>query len=111
MARMLSEFPLGLRCRGCSRLTPMARIASLNSSQRFIEFFTANIRNPNTRRAYALAAVQFAVWCEENDQCELADIEALHKTNDAVRRLSHDRPLRHRRDDEVSLDEIERIVI
>jgi Phage integrase, N-terminal SAM-like domain len=44
----------------------------------FIEFFTANIRNANTRRAYARAAVQFAVWCEREDIRELADIEPLH---------------------------------
>jgi hypothetical protein len=29
------------------------------TSYRFFEFFTANIRNPNTRRAYARAAVEF----------------------------------------------------
>jgi hypothetical protein len=28
------------------------------------EFFTANIRNPNTRRAYARAASGFLSWCE-----------------------------------------------
>src|SRR5271168_1983952 len=49
-----------------------------DAAKRFIEFFTANIRNPNTRRAYARAAVQFAVWCEENDLRELADIEPMH---------------------------------
>jgi hypothetical protein len=32
---------------------------------RYVEFFTANIRNPNTRRAYALACEQFFAWCEE----------------------------------------------
>jgi integrase/recombinase XerD len=32
--------------------------------RRFIEFFTANIRNPNTRAAYAFAVVRFAGWCE-----------------------------------------------
>ena len=30
-----------------------------------VEFFTANIRNPNTRRAYAQAVAQFFGWCEE----------------------------------------------
>ena len=29
------------------------------ASYRFFEFFTAQIRNPNTRRAYARAAVEF----------------------------------------------------
>jgi site-specific recombinase XerD len=31
---------------------------------RYIEFFTANIRNPNTRRAYARACSSFFSWCE-----------------------------------------------
>jgi hypothetical protein len=29
-----------------------------DAARRFIEFFTANIRNPNTRRAYARAVVE-----------------------------------------------------
>jgi hypothetical protein len=45
------------------------------AAKRFIEFLTANIRNPNTWRAYARAAVEFAVWCEQNDPRELADRE------------------------------------
>ena len=32
---------------------------------RYIEFFTANIRNKNTRRAYARACRQFFAWCED----------------------------------------------
>ena len=31
---------------------------------RFFEFFTANIRNPHMRRAYARAAVEFFDWLE-----------------------------------------------
>ena len=34
------------------------------AAQRFIEFFTANIRNRNTRAAYAGAAARFARWCD-----------------------------------------------
>ena len=32
---------------------------------RFLEFFTVNIRNPNTRAAYGRAAGAFLHWCEE----------------------------------------------
>ena len=32
---------------------------------RYVEFFTANIRNPNTRRAYARACGRFFAWCED----------------------------------------------
>lgn len=35
------------------------------ASERFIEFFTANIRNLNTRLAYGRAVAQFLNWCEE----------------------------------------------
>jgi site-specific recombinase XerD len=31
---------------------------------RYVEFFTAKIRNPHTRRAYARACRQFFAWCE-----------------------------------------------
>ena len=32
---------------------------------RFVEFFTANIRNPNTRAAYARAVAAFCAWCDQ----------------------------------------------
>jgi hypothetical protein len=32
---------------------------------RYVDFFTANIRNPNTRRAYARACSRFFAWCED----------------------------------------------
>src|SRR2546422_7001332 len=38
---------------------------------RFIEFFTANIRNKNTRAAYAQAVTQFFQWCEHRGIREL----------------------------------------
>ena len=37
---------------------------SNKAEKRFWEFFTANIRNPNTRLAYLTAAYRFADWCE-----------------------------------------------
>ena len=39
--------------------------AGEQASWRYVEFFTANIRNPNTRRAYARACGSFLTWCEE----------------------------------------------
>ena len=48
------------------------------AAKRFVEFFTANIRNPNTRRAYAHAVQSFAAWWEENALGELHDIEPVH---------------------------------
>ena len=39
--------------------------ASDQAAWRYIEFFAANIRNPNTRRAYVRACSRFFNWCEE----------------------------------------------
>ena len=39
--------------------------AGENATWRYIDFFTANIRNPNTRRAYARACATFFAWCDE----------------------------------------------
>jgi len=38
--------------------------AGKDAIRRFVEFFTANIRNKNTREAYARAVTQFCNWCE-----------------------------------------------
>lgn len=45
---------------------------------RFVEFFTANIRNPNTRRAYARAANEFLTWCAEVGVSNLTAVAPLH---------------------------------
>jgi site-specific recombinase XerD len=44
-----------------------ALIADLGdeAAWRYVEFFTANIRNPHTRRAYARACNRFFGWCED----------------------------------------------
>src|SRR5271156_14774 len=46
-----------------------ALIADLGeeAAWRYVEFFTANIRNPNTRRAYARACNRFFAWCEDRN--------------------------------------------
>ena len=46
------------------RITPVLFADSDGAEKRFWEFFTANIRNPNTRMAYLMAAYRFADWCE-----------------------------------------------
>ena len=39
--------------------------AGEQAAWRYIDFFTANIRNPHTRRAYARSCGDFFGWCEE----------------------------------------------
>ena len=48
------------------------------AAKRTLEFFTANIRNPNTRKAYARAVAGFAAWCAQNGLEELVEIEPVH---------------------------------
>jgi site-specific recombinase XerC len=45
-----------------STLPAIITAAGEGASYRFFEFFTANIRNAHTRRAYARAAVEFFDW-------------------------------------------------
>jgi site-specific recombinase XerD len=51
--------------------------AGERASRRFIEFFTATIRNANTRQAYARAVADFFAWCERHDLA-LTTIEPVH---------------------------------
>ncbi len=44
---------------------------------RFIEFFTANIRNKNTRLAYSRAVSAFLHWCEKK-KLQLTSIHPIH---------------------------------
>jgi site-specific recombinase XerD len=46
------------------------------ASRRFLEFFTANIRNPNTRLSYMRAINPFLAWCEERG-LELRQVEPI----------------------------------
>lgn len=59
---------------------PLPRIvtgAGQGATRRFLEFFTVNIRNPHTRRAYVRAAMQFLAWCQERGVYDLARIEPM----------------------------------
>jgi integrase/recombinase XerD len=44
--------------------------------RRFVEFFTATIRNANTRTAYAHAVGQFMAWCDEK-KLSLGELEPI----------------------------------
>jgi site-specific recombinase XerD len=63
--------------------TMLARVPALfapdaRAAQRFLEYFAANIRNANTRRAYLHAVREFSQWCTQHQFHELVDIEPLH---------------------------------
>jgi site-specific recombinase XerD len=52
--------------------------AGSRASYRFLEFFTAQIRNPHTRRAYARAAAEFFDWLAAKGVARLEAIESVH---------------------------------
>ena len=45
---------------------------------RFMEFFTAAIRNPNTRRAYARDVRGFVEWCTLAGVASIAEVNTMH---------------------------------
>jgi integrase/recombinase XerC len=45
---------------------------------RFLEFFTANIRNSHTRRAYARGVAEFLAWCKRSGVGSIADVRPMH---------------------------------
>jgi site-specific recombinase XerD len=49
--------------------------AGKGAKKRFLDFFTVNIRNPNTRAAYGRAAAAFLRWCEARGISKLGQVE------------------------------------
>jgi site-specific recombinase XerD len=59
-------------------LPALIAAAGDRASRRYMEFFTATIRNPHTRRAYGRAAAEFLAWCEKHGAGEIAAVQPLH---------------------------------
>ncbi|NEI67774.1 tyrosine-type recombinase/integrase [Rhizobium leguminosarum] len=57
---------------------PLMVRADTSTKRRFTEFFTAQIRNQNTRRAYAKAAIEFLQWCEARGATTFSLITPIH---------------------------------
>src|SRR5256885_15533457 len=56
---------------------PKLFLRSEPAGRRFWEFFTVNIRNRNTRRAYFVAVAQFSKWCGQK-KLALEYVEPIH---------------------------------
>ncbi len=69
--------PRGLTRAGLGLLPAVITDAGESASRRFVEFFTANIRNKNTRMAYIRALGPFLGWCEGRGLA-LGDIQPVH---------------------------------
>jgi site-specific recombinase XerD len=57
---------------------PLIAAAGESAKLRFVEFFTANIRNRNTRRAYAQAVSEFLAWCEHHRVPSITAVQPVH---------------------------------
>lgn len=67
--------PRKLAAAGVDQVPALIAGAGDHATWRFIEFFTANIRNVNTRRAYGRAVADFFRWCDERHIHELGRIQ------------------------------------
>src|ERR1035438_3218528 len=63
---------------GLAARLPAVFLPDEKAAERFFGFFTAHIRNKNTRRAYYKAACRFADWCEGRGLSGLAHVKPLH---------------------------------
>ncbi|MGC2460451.1 MAG: site-specific integrase [Steroidobacteraceae bacterium] len=63
---------------GSTATVPRLYAPTAQAAKRLIEYFAANIRNPNTRRAYFHAVLEFSSWCEAQNFTPILDIEPLH---------------------------------
>lgn len=59
------------------KLPAILTSAGSDASTRFIEYFTAHIRNEHTRRAYFRNAVRFLRWCESRGISSLAQVKPI----------------------------------
>ena len=56
---------------------PKLFLRAPDAAKRFWEFFTANIRNRNTRKAYFVAVTRFSIWCEK-PKLALHEVQPIH---------------------------------
>src|ERR1700676_3804 len=61
-----------------SRVPALVAAAGERAGMRFLEFFTANTRNPHTRRAPPRAADEFLAWCASVGVPSIAAVQPVH---------------------------------
>ncbi|HEY7333562.1 MAG TPA: hypothetical protein VH639_01670 [Bryobacteraceae bacterium] len=59
-------------------LLPVIFASTPKAAKRVLEFFTAQINNDQTRKAYMNAARRFADWCEVHGVGQLAQVQPIH---------------------------------
>ena len=73
---------------GSMPVPAMVAAAGERAAQRFIDFFTANIRNPNTRAAYGVAVRSFFAWLDRHGIGALGAIRT-HHVSTYIETLTH----------------------
>ena len=68
--------PVGLG--GIASKPPALFLRQARAAERFFDFFTANIQNKHTRRAYYNAACRFSAFCSEHGVHDLAHVKPVH---------------------------------
>jgi site-specific recombinase XerD len=63
---------------GLASALPEVFLPDQETAERFFDFFTANIRNKNTRRAYYKATCKFSTWCKGRRLSDLVDVKPMH---------------------------------
>src|SRR3954470_16662064 len=63
---------------GAPNAPPLISAAGERAAYRFLEFFTAQIRNPHTRRAYVRAVGDFCAWLEAHRVPSIAAVGSIH---------------------------------
>jgi site-specific recombinase XerD len=63
---------------GISAKPPTLFLRQARATERFFDFFTANIQNKHTRRAYYNAACKFSEFCAERGVHDLARVKPVH---------------------------------
>src|SRR5215204_243674 len=61
-----------------SNISALINAAGDRATYRFLEFFTAQIRNPQTRRAYVRAVGAFCTWLEDHGVPSIAAVGSIH---------------------------------
>jgi site-specific recombinase XerD len=61
-----------------ARTPALVSAAGERAAYRFLEFFTAQIRNPHTRRAYARAVGEFCAWLEARGVPSITSVGSVH---------------------------------
>jgi site-specific recombinase XerD len=75
---MVVHTSTGIETPHAEKLPTIIYSAGDQGLKRFVEFFTVNIRNANTRKAYHRNACQFLDWCSERGIDELGLIQPVH---------------------------------